>query len=69
MVLHVQQLGWAAQRNLDSEQEWQLIRQIMQDAGINVDGVVNQIIDRLDQVRLGVERYFMDLRVYRLFAP
>lgn len=58
VVLHVQQLGWAAQRNLDSEEEWQLIRQLMQDAGINVDGVVNQIIDRLDQVRRCMTQHF-----------
>ncbi|CAM9264609.1 unnamed protein product [Sphacelaria rigidula] len=48
VVLHVQQLGWAAQRDLNLEEEWQLIRHLMQDAGINVDGVVNQIVDQLD---------------------
>lgn len=51
VVLHVQQLGWAAQRDLNLEEEWQLIRHLMQDAGINVDGVVNQIVDQLDHVR------------------
>lgn len=68
MVLHVQQLGWAAQRDLNLEEEWQLIRHLMQDAGINVDGVVNQIVDQLDHVRHCVTQHAGHLRA-GYYAP
>lgn len=47
----VQQLGWAAQRTLDIQEGWELTREYLQHARINVEGVVNQIRGRLDHVR------------------
>ncbi|CAM9180188.1 unnamed protein product, partial [Hapterophycus canaliculatus] len=43
VVLQMQQLGWAAQRNLDLEEGWKLTEEHLQHSGINVGGVVNQI--------------------------
>lgn len=51
VVLHVQELGWAAQRGRDLANEWQLIRRLMEDEGMHVEGVVRQIEDRREQVR------------------
>ncbi|CAM9094825.1 unnamed protein product [Laminaria digitata] len=45
---HVQQLGWATQRDLDLEEDWQLTQDHLQHTGINADGVINQIRRRLD---------------------
>lgn len=50
-MLHVQELGWAAQRKLDPQEDWQLIHQHLEETGINVDGVTNQIRRRLEHVR------------------
>lgn len=50
VVLYVQQLGWAAQRNLDEAEDWELIQQSLEDAGMDEDGVFNQIRCRLDHV-------------------
>ena len=47
---HVQQLGWATQRDLDLEEDWQLTQDHLQHTGINADGVINQIRRRLDHV-------------------
>lgn len=51
VALHVQVLGWAAQRRLDPDEDWQLILQHLDDASINADGVIDQIRSRLDYVR------------------
>ncbi|CAN0024749.1 unnamed protein product [Scytosiphon promiscuus] len=48
VVLQVQQLGWAAQRDLDLEEGWKLTEEHLQHSGIDVDGVVNQIRRRLE---------------------
>lgn len=47
----VQQLRWAAKRNIDLQEGWDLTHEHLQHSGINVDGVINQIRARLDQVR------------------
>lgn len=47
----VQQLGWAAQRNLDLQEGWEMTQEHLQHSGINVDGVVKQIRRRLEHVR------------------
>lgn len=47
---HVQQLGWATQRDLDLEEDWQLTQDHLQHTGINADGVINQIRQSLDHV-------------------
>ena len=47
----VQQLGWAAQRNLDVQEGWELTEEYLEHSGINVEGVINQIRGRLDHVR------------------
>eukprot|EP00903_Cladosiphon_okamuranus_P022872 g21064.t1 len=44
----VQQLGWAAQRNHDVQEGWELTEEYLQHSGINVEGVINQIRGRLD---------------------
>lgn len=51
VALHVQGLGWVAQRRLDPDEDWQLILQHLDDASINADGVIHQIRSRLDYVR------------------
>lgn len=51
---HVQQLGWATERDLDLAEDWQLTQEHLQHTGINADGVVNQIRRQLDHV--GVAR-------------
>lgn len=56
-MLQVQQLGWAAQRNLDLEEGWKLTEEHLQHSGINVDGVVHQIRRRLEHVSQGCTGY------------
>lgn len=50
VVLHVQALGWAAQRELDLEDEWHHIHQSLTEADVNVAGVVNQVRSRFHEV-------------------
>ena len=56
VVRHVQQLGWATQRDLDLEEDWQLTQDHLQHTGINADGVINQIQRRLDHVGVAMIR-------------
>lgn len=64
----VHQLGWAAQRNLDIQEGWELTEEYLQHSGINVEGVINQIRGRLDHVRVSrcfPSPFFMLLIVIR----
>lgn len=71
----VQQLGWAAQRNLDLQEGWEMTEEHLQHSGINVDGVVNQIRRRLEHVRgtavlSGIDAQFIScLRLRCTVAP
>lgn len=56
----VQQLGWAAQRNLDIQEGWELTEEYLEHSGINVEGAINQIRGRLDHVRGVCHRVFRD---------
>lgn len=71
VVLHVQELGWAAQRKLDPQEEWQLIHQHLEDTGINVDGVTNQIRRRLEHVRqvLALFMYYQGILNHMRYFP
>lgn len=50
VVLQVQQLEWAMQQAVDIDDEWAMIRESLDDAGINADGVIGQITSRVNYV-------------------